>query len=92
VELEILFVGLATGFAAGVGLTTWWSMRAVRAERRAERVRPVVVVVRDELVAAPAWSGNTITARGTAREVEGVVTVETAAVTEREPDTWRSRR
>jgi len=36
VELEILFVGLATGFAAGVGAATWWGMRAARAERRDE--------------------------------------------------------
>mgnify|MGYP000853210645 CR=1 FL=1 len=91
-ELEILFVGLATGFAAGVGLTTWWSMRAVRAERRGERTRPVVVLMREGSFApAPAWSGYTITVTGTAREVVPAVTVEGPA-TEREPDTKRSGR
>ena len=86
-ELEILFVGLATGFAAGVGLTTWWGMRAVRAERREEARRPGS----EARFGLPAWSGYTITVTGTAREVVPAVTVEGPA-TEREPDTKRSGR
>jgi hypothetical protein len=65
VELEILFVGLATGFAAGVGAATWWGMRAARAERREEERRPGG----ESRFGLLAWTGNTITARGTAREV-----------------------
>lgn len=87
-ELEILFVGLATGFAAGVGAATWWGMRAVRAERREEERRPGSSA-RFGLLA---WTGDTLTARGTAREVVPAVTVEGAPATEREPETWRSRR
>jgi hypothetical protein len=88
VELEILFVGLATGFAAGIGAATWWGMRAARAERREEERRPGG----EARFGLLAWTGNTITARGTAREVVPAVTVEGAPATEREPDTKRSGR
>ncbi len=84
--MELLLVGLATGFAAGVGLATWWSLRAAQAEHRAEARRPLV-----ERFGLLTWRGNTVSVRGTAREVVQAVTVEGPPATEREPDTWRSR-
>ena len=91
-DVGLLLVVFGTGFGAGVGLATWWRVRAAQAERRGERTRPVVVLMREGSFApAPAWSGYTITVTGTAREVVPAVTVEGPA-TEREPDTKRSRR
>ena len=59
--MELLLVGLGTGFAMGVGLATWLASRLAAAERRANVGRGTSARVERLL----AWEGDTVSVRGT---------------------------
>jgi len=59
--VELLLVGLGTGFAMGVGLATWLASRLASAERRANAGRGASARVERLL----AWEDGSISVRGT---------------------------